>query len=84
VPVGGASRELVGEREAKQAQGALVVGLDGHHVPADGFGFARLVQETVALGLGEGFGDSLLRDRLESGVHGRVLLSFRKSQASGS
>ena len=43
VTIGGVALELICDREAKQTQCGLIVGLDGQYVPADRFRFARFI-----------------------------------------
>lgn len=59
----GDAEKLVGDGEAEKAQGELVIRVDGENVAADGFGFLGLVEITVELNFGGGFGDARAGDR---------------------
>jgi hypothetical protein len=51
--------ELVGHGQQHRHERLLVVRLDTQDVEADALGIARLVQQTVAFRLVEGFGDGI-------------------------
>lgn len=50
--------ELVGDGETKEAEGELVLGINGENVAADGFGFFGLVDVAVEAGFVESLGDA--------------------------
>jgi hypothetical protein len=58
VAVVGGGSELVGDGEAQEAQGKLMVRIDCEDVPADGFGFFGFIEVTVQFGFGDGLGDA--------------------------
>src|SRR5262249_24351293 len=62
--------ELLGQGQQQRRQRRLIVRLDGERVQADALRFARLVQQTVALGLGERAGHRVLRQHLQLELHG--------------
>ena len=62
VAVAGTADELVGDGQAQEAKGQLLLRVRRKDIAADGFGFLRLVEVAVELGLGDRFGDSALRD----------------------
>ena len=73
VAITGDAEELVGDGEAEHAAGELLLGFDGEDVAADGFGFLGLVEVTVELDLGDGFGDACFGDGFQLVLHGASL-----------
>ena len=69
VAVGGDAEKLVGDGEAEEAQGELVLRLDGENVAADGFGFLRLVERAIERDAGGGLRDGRAGDGFEVVVH---------------
>jgi len=73
VAIAGDAEELVGDREAEHATSQLLLGFDGEDVAADGFGFLWLVEITVKLDFGDGFGNACFGDGLQLEFHGASL-----------
>src|SRR5689334_16155737 len=65
-PALGRRSELVGEREAEDAERQLVSGVDRKHVATDALGLFGLVQLAVAIGLLQGGVDAVGVDALQS------------------
>ena len=77
VTVGQDSRELVRDRESKNSNRALVVGIDGEDVVADLLRLLRLVQVAINFGLRDGLGNAFLRDCLQCQFHKSLLFLYR-------
>ncbi len=73
VAITGDAKELIGDGEAEHAAGELLLGIDGENIAADGFGFLGLVEVTVELDLGDGFGDACFGDGLQLVFHSASL-----------
>ena len=73
--VGGNAEKLVGDGEAEEAQGELMIRLDGENVAADGFGFLRLVERAIESDAGGGLRDGGAGDGFEVVVHCGTLFS---------
>ena len=75
VTVCGDAEKLVGDGEAEEAQGELVLRLDGENVAADGFRFFRLVERAIERDAGGGLRDGRAGDGFEVVVHYGTLCS---------
>src|SRR5215469_13911711 len=56
--IGRTAGELIGECEAKNAQGELMLWIDGKDIVTDRLCFFRFVEGTIEFSLGDGLGDS--------------------------
>ena len=78
--------ELIGEGEHHRHQGVLILRLGCKRIATDALGFARLVEQTVALGFRQRPRNGFLRQRLErelhNGLHGNLEFGIHNLQFS--
>src|ERR1700740_2923842 len=68
--VGGVTAELIGDREAEQAERELMLGFDGQDIATDRLGLLRLVEIAVEFNFGSGLGDPSFLNRFSCVFYG--------------
>src|SRR6266481_8737655 len=71
--------KLVGDGKTEHAASKLMPGIDGEDVAANGLGLFGLVEISVQLDFGNGFGDASLGDGFQLMTHGTSSFTARHS-----